>query len=181
MKRIFQNVIWPAIAGNVAWAFFTVLVEANWLDHAFLARLLSLLAVATYLATDWHATDISLEKINPQYWIADAFLAPAIALFAISVQSKSGWEPYAIEMTFVVAIIGHLFGSWDETERGTSSWPNRLKLVAINSIGLVLLFAGTVLPQRFQVYSIPAAIIVVVVLYIYYLRKNRQSNLETSL
>src|SRR5437870_1370028 len=175
MKRLFHNVIWPAIAGSVAWAFFTVLVEAD-LHHAFWAKLLALSAVAVYLAVDWYHTDLVRETINPYYWIAEAFLAPLTALFAIATQADSSWGPYAIALAFVAAIVGHLFGAWDEGPRpGTSEWGQRIELAAINASGLVVLAIGSVLPTTYRVYSAPVAITLVVTIFLVYTHKRRHS------
>lgn len=175
MKRLFQNVIWPAIAGSVAWAFFTVLVEAHWLDHTFWARLLALFAVAVYLAVDWYNTDLVFDRINPYYWIADAVLAPLTALFAIATYANSPWGPYAIALALVAAIVGHLFGAWDESRPGTSAWGQRIKLAGINASGLLVLVIGSMIAPPYRGYSASVAIALVVTIFLIYSRERKHS------
>src|SRR5258705_1440010 len=175
MKRLFQNVIWPAIAGSVAWAFFTVLVDARWSDYVFWAKLLALLAVAVYLAVDWYRTDLVCKTINSFYWIADAFLAPLIALFAAATFAQSVWAPYAIALAFVAAIVGHLFGAWDESRPPASAWDQRIKLAAINALGLVVLGIGSRLARPYRDFSAPVAIALVVTIFLVNARKRRPS------
>ena len=171
MQKLFQNVIWPAIAGSVAWAFFTVLVEADWLDYAFWARLLALFAVSVYLAVNWYKTELASGTINSSYWIADAFLAPLTALFAIATHAKSTWGPYAIALAFVAAIVGHLCGAWDTSPPGTSPLGQRIKLALINASGLLVLAIGTALAPQYRVYSAPVAIAMVVTIFLIYTHK----------
>lgn len=173
MKRLFHNVVWPAVAGNVAWAFFTVLVEAHWSDHIFWARLAALLAVGIYLAADWYNTDEVFSKINPSYWVADAFLAPAIAVFAIATQARNPWAVYAIAVTFFVAIIGHLFGAWDDTAPGTSAIKERRKLAAVNAMGLLIIGVAALFGPPYTIWSAPIAIALVVTIFLAYAYRHR--------
>ena len=168
MKRLFHNVVWPAVAGNVAWAFFTVLEEAKWCDQAFWIRLASLMAVGVYLAADWCNTDAVFSEINPKYWVADAFLAPALAVFAIATQAHNSWSAYAIAFAFAAAIVGHRFGAWDKASKAPSPMRKRYTLAGINASGLVILGAGACLGPPYMAWSIPVAITLVVTIFLAY-------------
>ena len=49
-RDFFVELVWPAAAGNVAWAFLTVAIGENWCSADVLARLAVLLLLAVYLA-----------------------------------------------------------------------------------------------------------------------------------
>jgi hypothetical protein len=55
LNRLFNGLIWPAIAGNVAWALFTVAISLKNIDFTcpVYANLAALLFVAWYLMYNW--------------------------------------------------------------------------------------------------------------------------------
>jgi hypothetical protein len=169
MERLFQNVIWPAAAGNVAWAFFTVITKPEWSEGDFWARLLVLLFVAVYLGADWKNTDSMSVKqqLRPLYWIADAFLAVATVVFAIAIESRLPWANWALVALFIVAIGGHATGLW-APKTGTYK---RCTLIGINASGLVIVFVGLFLPA-FSICAPPVAVTLVVLLYLGFLRRH---------
>ena len=148
MKKLFQNVVWPAVAGSVAWSFFFVLVEKEPSD-LYEGRLGALFAVFIYLAADWCLTEAIFEDINPYYWIADIFLASSISIFAIittqpclfdnsqntNVQLCSDRPPKFIAAMYGIAILFHLLGAWDKGGKWCKSdWCERLKSPAATQI-----------------------------------------------
>lgn len=179
MPKLFQYVIWPAVAGSVAWSFFTVLVMESSHEERFWPKLVALFAIGVYLAFDWVSTESFFGKINPTYWIADAFLAPATAVFAIATEKAiDSWAKWAIGIAFVGAIIAHLFGAWDLKDEGTpkktwkdrwkDGWKNRIALAVINFIGVALLLIGGCISHQNSLWVTPISIASVVFFYMIY-------------
>lgn len=181
MPKLFQGVIWPAVAGSVAWSFFTVLVMESSHEERFWPKLVALFAIAVYLAADWVSTESFFGKISPWYWIADTFLAPATAVFAIATEKGiDSWAKGVIGIAFVVAIIAHLFGAWDLKDEGTpkktwkdrwkDGWKNRIALAVINFIGVVVLLFGNCLLH--PIWVTPIAMASVAICYLIYVKFN---------
>jgi hypothetical protein len=168
VEKLFQSLIWPAAAGNVAWAFFTTLLEARWSQGNFWAKLVGLLSVSVYLAADYVNTGSMRDKATPQYWwIADACLAVAIVVFAIATSLMNlAWAKWALALAFIVAIFGSALGAWETTETVKKKWCNRLFLVGINALGLIILIAGDLFFPEFSIWFPPFAITLTVVLYL---------------
>jgi len=53
VKELFSDLVWPAAAGNVAWAFATVSLSESWSADT-LSRLFLLLMIAFYLGIGWN-------------------------------------------------------------------------------------------------------------------------------
>jgi hypothetical protein len=73
ISHLFQDLIWPAAAGNVAWSFFSIAVGEEWFPPLTRARLTVLLLLAVYLAVDWMRTAETVSTLKRGFWIADAF------------------------------------------------------------------------------------------------------------
>jgi len=146
MWKLLQNLIWPAVAGNVVWAFFTVAI-AKWSkfsDDGFLvlAQLVALAFLGLYLAADWLYTVKKNGNMRPCCWPFDAFLAIAIAVSAIALSQDNAAIQVAkctMALAFLIAAIGHCFGAW-ETIEGTNYKDNNKWLAIINLSGLAILF-----------------------------------------
>ncbi len=143
--NLFSSVIWPAVAGNVAWAFFSVLVlEGDLSPRSFYFERLGLLAiVAAYLFLDWTHTEKIKERLKRYYWIADMFLAAAIAALAVAAQALKGDGRWFLLAVYLAAVIGHVTDSWVAagTVRG---WGPRLWWVGLYGVAsLIAAFGGT--------------------------------------
>jgi len=64
VTHLFQDLIWPAAAGNVAWSFFTMAVGEKWLDPGVPARLLVIFLLAIYLGVDWMRTTDTVKTLK---------------------------------------------------------------------------------------------------------------------
>lgn len=145
MKNLFHNLIWPAAAGNVAWAFFTVAIEESWAESAVLARLSLLLVLSVYLASDWIATEKEFHRLKPHYWVGDAFHMPTIVVLAIATQMNSPWISCALAVVLLVDMLGHGSTVWEPMGPIRRPWQMRLALFSINAVGLFILAVGEVL------------------------------------
>ena len=85
-QKLFQNLIWPAVAGNIAWAFFSLIITKSdtITDISVYTRLIVLFFLAIYLGEDWLTTEKESEFLKKNYWIGDAFHVMPISIFAIS-------------------------------------------------------------------------------------------------
>jgi len=167
--------IWPAVAGNVAWSFFTVVISESWKCPSVPERITVLLLLAIYLATDY--TSIETELLKPMYWIADAFHALSMIVFAIATQFNAIWLNESLIAIFIVAAGGHITGLWEPT--GCSSknrWRKRLILVGINLIGIVVTIIFSIIILEGTLWNLPLAFFVVLVLW--YFRRNEAYKTE---
>ena len=89
-KRLLQELVWPAAAGNVAWALFTIAIQEPWSQNT-VARVLVLIFLAIYLAVEW--LRIALLRFEPSilYWIFDGVHILTIVVFAIATQLDKPW------------------------------------------------------------------------------------------
>jgi hypothetical protein len=111
---LLQSVVWPAVAGNVAWAALSVAVgQRSGAQYPFYWERLCLLGVmAVYLILDWTRTESKKDRLPRFYWIADALLAASIALLAIAAQGPVGDGWFFVLPVYTAAAVGHLFGAW---------------------------------------------------------------------
>lgn len=174
-----RNVIWPAVAGNILWAFLSVAADPNSTGMSMWTKLVALLAIGIYLSRDL------IERVNvtfPDVWkyiSADVLLATALAAFAIATQLDRPWWGWVLACAFLIAIVGHCAGSWNPNEEAKA--PNsctRAKFAMFNAIGLVILGGGLLTPFPYAFFP-PAAIGLVVVLFIISGVISRKGNLRT--
>jgi hypothetical protein len=139
-KRLFKDLIWPAAAGNVGWAFFTIALQDELKQTDTWAKLIVLALVAFYLGMDWLRIEYLPEDTPTQYWIFDGLLMVAIVVFAIATQLGKSWLDYSLALIFGTAMLGHLVGAWDPQDvDDVDRWPRRGVLFTINGIGMVIL------------------------------------------
>lgn len=86
MRDLLPELAWPAAAGNVAWALFTVFTLERPGKHL-ASRLCILLVLSIYLSVDWIWTKTELWRLKPHYWIADSVHILTIVLLALATQS----------------------------------------------------------------------------------------------
>lgn len=170
MKKLFQNLIWPAVAGNVAWSFFTIAIYESWTADGVIPRLLALLLLSVYLCFDWTTTDVENDKLKDWYWVGDAFSAVTIAVFAITASKSELWDNvtytswvyWILISVFVVIIFWHLMGAWEpDNLAADKKWGGRLKLAGINLLGIITYMAlAELLPSK-GLWHLPASILIV--------------------
>jgi hypothetical protein len=137
--------IWPAAAGNVAWAFFSVVVDPSrdGVEQILLATVLFLLAA--YLLLDWVETDERADRLRRYFWIGDAAFAAAIVTFAIGIQVGNPSSQKFLCAVYLTAAVGHLLGFWSDRGCATPktrrlSWWYRLESAGANLLGLAILW-----------------------------------------
>lgn len=162
MKNFFQNLIWPAIAGNVLWGFFSVVLNEKISDSGVIERTAALLVLFIYLAYDWIETSRVITKLKEMYWIGDAFHACAIITFAIAAQSKSIYLNEFLSSVFVIAALFHLIGIWEPKQGFAPSWTDRLILAGINITGIAIIY---LFPQLLA-WNLAVSILCVTILWI---------------
>lgn len=109
-KKVLYQLVWPAVAGNVAWAFFTLLyTEAG---AQIYERLALLFLIALYLGMEWTYSVGRKSKNKPLSWIADAVLAVAIVWLAISAENGSSPGIYPLLFVFVTSAASHGVDAW---------------------------------------------------------------------
>jgi hypothetical protein len=160
VTHLFQDLIWPAAAGNVAWSFFTMAVGEKWLDPGVPARLLVIFLLAIYLGVDWMRTTDTVKTLKGWFWIADAPHSASVVVFAIATQMNKSWLGGALAAMFVIGVIGHLIGAWEPTGTVNNLWRKRLILAVVNAAGLIPLI---LLPQAD--WRLPVALGLVLVLW----------------
>lgn len=109
LKRFLTDIAWPAMAGNVAWAFFTVAIDPGCGGNT-LPRLGTLLVLALYLSAEWYR----ITKVGATYLglYFDLFLVICIVWFAIATQANKGAPGFALVVIFTAVGIGHLCNVW---------------------------------------------------------------------
>ena len=160
---LIQNVMWPAVAGNVAWAFVTVPVTDGFAGAKHVPVRLTVLGIlAVYLFSDWMLTD-GLRRggaLRRFSWIGDILTAGAIATFAIMTATPPGeWAAYALGSVFVVAGLSHISGIW--RPKGTTWYPWSLIMAAVHALSLMIMFL-TIGPYETQPFKCGLAVSVLV-------------------
>lgn len=173
MQKLFQNLIWPAVAGNVAWAFFSVIIMENWSDKGVIARLAALLLLAIYLCYDWLRNESEIDNLKKHYWVGDAFLALTIIIFAITVQSKSLWGNAESNLTkwplpsiFISAALAHLFGAWEAKVVPENKYLKRFGIAATMLSGVLTYFTVQFFWGSNSLLHLPSSLFIVLILWL---------------
>jgi hypothetical protein len=177
MWKLLHGLIWPAVAGSVVWAFFTVAVDRESAigdgDYLVIAQLVALFFFAAYLAADWRYTNQKEVNMRPYYWPFDALLAIAITVSTIALSLtvlEIKAAKYSMALAFFTTAIGHLLGAWEEhlPQVHEVSWFNRVWLAVINLVGLVILLVFWCTPS---LWPLSIAVAIVVVFYIAFVER----------
>jgi hypothetical protein len=141
LKDVFENIFWPAAAGNVLWGFCTVAVRTLPDGTEYAAQLFVLLIIGCYLVFGWAHLRGARGKIAGRFWGFEAchLLIMSLAAIAASESGRQGAFQLLLGAYFAVTIAGHLFGAWKFP--GDLPHPKRM-LVAANAAGLLLLAFG---------------------------------------
>lgn len=119
-----RQLFWPAAAGNVAWALFTVGLGNNLLSGEVWPRFLILLFLASYLACDWVWTTARFdEQTKPWFWWIEApFLVVVVALAILTekvecLEKDVLWLEVPLGGSFLFALLGHSLGAWNKDDK----------------------------------------------------------------
>jgi hypothetical protein len=134
-QRILFDLFWPATAGNVAWSFYTVLVQGSGSSLAtYLSALMVLALMSLYLAANWLRT--AEHDVDAGYFWGDAAHTGTIIFFSIALTMGKPWAPLALAAMFAVTVLGHVSNAWQAARpRNAPAWP----LACANALGLVVL------------------------------------------
>jgi len=143
-KCLFLDLLWPAAAGNVAWAVAQVAIDYD-SGQSSASRLAVLILLAIYLIIDWSRSK-SLPEKSRRYWKGDAIHLISIVAFAVAVAgNKSTISEWSLAVVFLVGVVGHSAGVWEVNE-SPNGW-RRFSLAFCGGLGIVTLIVGHV---RFQ-------------------------------
>lgn len=127
--KLLQQVLWPALAGNVLWSFFQVgsslfvdwIGKKQWPPADSWLKLIALIAVGVYLCADWLLTErmkIELQKkeYRRKYLFIETILAMEIATFALLLTTNvAGWcAAVLLCFAYATAAVGLYVKAWPE-------------------------------------------------------------------
>lgn len=127
--KLLQQVLWPALAGNVLWSFFQVGSSLfadvigkdqspptdSWL------KMIALVAVGVYLCADWLLTErmkieLQKEEYRRKYLVVETTLAMEIAAFALLLTTNvtGGYATILLCLAYGTAAVGLYVKAWPE-------------------------------------------------------------------
>lgn len=177
MNKLFQDLIWPAVAGNVAWAFFTVATSEKWCGPGVIPRLIALSLMAIYLCYEWLTTDIEKDNLKETYWVGDILHTTFIILFAIMIQNPENWEnlsPFSctnliLPLFFVVTIGGHLSKVWEPKNKSNPCY--RWKLAGNSFIGIIVYWSVYIICNKNYLIFLPSSLFTFLLGWRYFKKK----------
>lgn len=150
---LLKDLIWPAVAGNVAWTFFSVLLTMLQPktsnipvteEGVPIARLIAIFLLSCYLAVVYlmsctEPTGNSKQRRD----MFDILHSLTIILCAISFQLK--FDPIfcniCLSIFWVTAAFGHLFGAWIPDSITEHKCRKQFKMSLVSIGGLILCWA----------------------------------------
>lgn len=124
MEALLKNVIWPAAAGNVAWALITAIVSEQ-PDEGYGWRLVLLSQFTLYLMLVCVREAPPREKRRLGYLPLDTVFAASLAFSAVATSVENPSQPWvagvAMAVMLALAGSGHLFKIWEAPEEGKSN------------------------------------------------------------
>lgn len=179
--KLLQQVLWPALAGNVLWSFFAVLIPVAeaWLFKGvppssvvdWVCRLVALVMAGSYLCADWLLTEKVKELLKQppfktRYAVLETILAVEITLVAVILATVEPIVPAlcALSLVYLTAAFGLWKRAWVEAGY------NRSFLIYLNLIafganaGVIAMTLAGVAPGWSRASVISTGILVVVVI-----------------
>ncbi|WP_228235979.1 hypothetical protein [Allomuricauda sp. M10] len=139
-KEIYQDLVWPALAGNIIWSVFSVLVKNVENPQSAIFRFAALIALGVYVTYTYKKYDEG--RGHP----FDYFHAAAIIAYSIAVESNSDHMGWYTSILFLSASFGHWCGPWgNDCLVKCKTWRHIL-VGAIFIVGIVVYF---VIPDSF--------------------------------
>lgn len=161
LRAIFENIFWPAAAGNVFWSLCSgVLKPCPW-DIAVYSQIVILVVFSIYLTLGWLRLKISIDNIPSIYWPFEFLHLLLFVLSSLSAQLRPDLLYYFLFSYFILMIVGHLLEVWNIP--GGQEYP-QLWLVVMHIIGLVILVVGHLL--GFDDYSLPGSFVVTFLIWL---------------
>jgi hypothetical protein len=139
LRTVFDNIFWPAAAGNVFWSFCNVVIDPQPGVLGVAAKLVVLILFSIYLTISWLRFRVAQGDQTYVGWFFDFLHLWAIVFAALATQITPEWLEALLVAYFFVTAMGHISGQWKlpEDERYLS-----LKLAAINASGILALLVG---------------------------------------
>ena len=159
-KYLFHGLAWPAVAGNVAWAFITVIITPSLVPPAeWPARTAVLLLLAVYLGGDW--IRVRDEPGRPWYWFWDALHLISISTFAISTVTMNPQNRLAgvLIIVFLLTAAGHASGGFTPDRKA------RWYYAGANASGAVIALYS-VFRRPESAWPLPASVLFVLVVWL---------------
>lgn len=136
IRSSFEQLFWPAVAGNVAWSLCSVVISPGKAPTDIWSRILGLLLLAWYSWYGWlRFATISYRPRS--YYFMDGLHLITLAAFAIATANHHPWTPYFLAAIFGVALVGHICGSFNRA--ADERFRERLKRAGANLIGLLVI------------------------------------------
>ena len=130
-QRSFEQLFWPALAGNVAWSLCSVVLAPGASPTDIWSRFVALLLLAWYSWYGW-LRFATIPYRRPSYYFADGIHLITLAAFAIATANHHPWTPYFLGAIFVVAGSGNSVrsdsgNSVRSSKRGSKRWTDDSK------------------------------------------------------
>ncbi len=138
LKLVFENIFWPAVAGNVFWALCNLIINSS-IDEIPFSRIVILLFFLFYLTISWLRTRVAPYELPRRRWLFEFFHLVTIIFAALSAHLEPRWLESALYAYFIVTAAGHFAGAWKEPGIQES---NPFQLGILNLAGLIVLIAG---------------------------------------
>lgn len=139
LRTVFDNIFWPAAAGNVFWSFCNVVIDPQSGALGVASKLVILILLSIYLTISWLRFRVAKGDQSYVGWAFDFLHLWAIVFAALATQIAPEWLEKLLATYFIVTALGHVSGHWKlpEDERYLS-----IKLATINLSGVLVLLVG---------------------------------------
>lgn len=168
MNKLFNSLVWPAVAGNILWSLFSLLIGASPSVDNPGPRIVVLVLLGAYLCFDWIRMEASSNHRKPLAWIADLPHAVSVTVFALATASKTepdvssvaNWLNASLACVLAITAVGHLTTLW-ELRHQKPCGCRRFCLVAINLVGLGTIYIASDCGPEQTLWNLPIAMVVV--------------------
>lgn len=151
----FDGILWPAAAGNVAWATITVAMRESRPDD-FAARLILLGLLASYLSFEWWRRPRTIHGTPATVFGALHLITMAILATVIAENRSAEMMACILTLALGVTSFGHALALWGSESRW---W-----LCGVSVAGLVVLGIGWRVEPGLGESTIPVVVAAIVVL-----------------
>ena len=139
LATLAQNIFWPAAAGNVFWALFSVTFDSDEHIAVVAPQAVLLFLAATYLSINWlrqHRSSVT-ENASVLFWILDWVHLIFIVITVNAAHYAPEWLSCALAAQLTVTTFGHVFGFWEIPGEASK---RKYWLASINALGVASIF-----------------------------------------
>ncbi len=116
LNRLFASVFWPAAAGNVFWAIWSLIVDPPSAlgNDEYASSLVVMSALTIYLTANWVLDFGSEQQVvtSPWYWVAQTTHVMTMVAVSMAATLRFDWIAPASAVFFLVNVMGHGSGLW---------------------------------------------------------------------